>query len=97
MARHGRPARRLPGRGEDKEKLETALAEAKADLESGDDTRLEAARQKVEGELHRMAEKLYKAQAEDGGAADSAPGAEAAPAPDDDVIDAEYTEEKSDS
>ena len=83
---------------DEKSSLEAVLAEAKADLETGDTEKIEAAHQRVESELHKVAEKLYKAQA------DAAPGAEAAGDPaassapdDDDVIDAEFTEEKSDS
>jgi molecular chaperone DnaK len=80
---------------EEKASLESVLAEAKADLESGDSDKIEAAFQKVEAELHKVAEKLYKAQAE-GAEGDGGPPDEAAP-PDDDVIDAEFTEEKTDS
>ena len=71
-------------------------------VESGDPAKLDAARQRVEAELHKVAEVLYKAQAADGGAAgapDAAPdaGPGAAGAPDDsEVVDAEYTEEKGD-
>jgi molecular chaperone DnaK len=75
--------------------VEEVLAEAKRDLESGDAGRLDAARERVEREMHKVAEVLYKAQGAPGG---SAAGPEAG-GPNgsgggDDVIDAEYTEEK---
>ena len=81
----------------DRTRVAAVLAEAKQDLESNDTARMEAARQRVEKEMHAVAEALYKAQA--GGAdAGTAPGA--APgggeAKDEGVIDAEYTEEKGD-
>ncbi len=82
----------------DKTALSGALADAKADLESDDAAKLDAARQRVEAELHKIAEKLYQSEA----AASGAPGAgeataDAAPGADDDVIDAEFTQEKDDS
>ena len=81
---------------EEKSSLESVLAEAKTDLESGDSDKIDAAYQRVEAELHKVAEKLYKAQAE--GTAETGDASDAAvPPPDDDVIDAEFTEEKSDS
>ena len=58
---------------------------------------MDAARQRVEKEMHGVAEALYKAQA--GGAdAGAAPGAAPSDgdAKDEGVIDAEYTEEKGD-
>ncbi|MEZ4279247.1 MAG: molecular chaperone DnaK [Myxococcota bacterium] len=83
----------------DKQAVSSALAEAKADLESGDVAKLDAARQRVEAEMHKIAEKLYKA---DGGAT-GAPGGEGASGGSsggspggkggDDVIDAEFTQE----
>ena len=87
---------------EDKKAFEELLAEAKTDLGSGDTARIDAAHQRIESELHRLAEQLYKGQAEAAGGAappdPSSPGADAgAPPVDDDVIDAEYTEEKADS
>jgi molecular chaperone DnaK len=78
--------------------LKSAIEEAKKDLESNDQARFDAGRQRVEQELHKIAEVLYKTQAaEDPGAA-SEPGADSADsAADDDVVDAEYTEERGDS
>jgi len=85
----------------DKKALEETLAEARKDLESEDGARIEAARERVETQLHKVAEALYKAQAAgaEGAAGGEASGADASAgaAQDDDVIDAEYTEEKSDS
>ncbi len=74
--------------------VEGVLAEAKQDLESGDAARLEAARQRVEREMHKVAEALYKSQGSGEG-----PSAQPGAAPGgggggEDVIDAEYTEEK---
>jgi molecular chaperone DnaK len=82
---------------EEKTKIEEVLKEAKADLESDDLARIDAANQRVEQAMHKIAEVLYKAQPEEGaegppgagGPGESAPGGE-----DGDVIDAEYTEEK---
>jgi len=80
----------------EKASLEEVLKGAKDDLASEDLARMDAARQRVEQAMHGIAEQLYKAQAAE---AEGAPGAEAPgaePAADDDVIDAEYTEEKGD-
>jgi molecular chaperone DnaK len=83
---------------EDKQAIEEALANAKQALEGDDAAALDSASQRLEQSLHKLAEVLYKAQAEAG----PAPGADAAGSPgagsddDGDVIDAEYTEEKSD-
>ncbi len=81
----------------DRTRVAAVLAEAKTDLESNDAARMDAARQRVEKEMHAIAEALYKAQA--GGAdAGAAPGAGPTDdgAKDEGVIDAEYTEEKGD-
>ncbi len=68
-----------------------AIEAAKKGLESDDAAKLDAARQQLEQQLHRAAEKLYKAQAATGTAP---PGPEASGGGDGDVVDAEYTEEK---
>jgi len=77
--------------------IEAAIAEAKTDLESDDVARLDAGRQRLETELHKLAEVLYKSQAE---AAPGGPGPDAsgggAGGDDGDVVDAEYTEQKGD-
>jgi molecular chaperone DnaK len=85
---------------EDKQKVEAALAEARGVLESDDAAKLDAARQNVEQSMHSVAEALYKAQSAGEAGAAGAPGA---PPPGsqgksdgDDVVDAEYTEEKPD-
>jgi len=88
-------AEKVPGA--EAESVRKAVEAAKQDLESQDSGKLDAARQNLEQQLHRLAETLYKAQGgADAGAA--APGPEAAAsqggAGDDDVVDAEYTEEK---
>jgi len=78
--------------------LKGAIEEAKKDLESDDVARFDAGRQRVEQELHKLAEVLYKAQAAGGPAAGPEPSAgPAGSAADEDVVDAEYTEEKGDS
>ncbi len=87
----------------DKSGIESVLTDAKADLESGDAGKLDAARQRVEAEMHKLAEKLYKSESSGAEAGmppnQGAPGA--ASSGDDDVIDAEFTEpsdeEKGDS
>ncbi len=83
----------------DKASLESALTDARADLESGDAAKLDAAHQRVETELHKIAEKLYKAESagpeRDASSADEA--RESASPADDDVIDAEFTQENDDS
>jgi len=79
-----------------------AIEDAKKELESDDPAKLDSARQRLEQELHKIAEALYKAQSAQ--AAEGSPGAEAPPggsqatgeAEDADVVDAEYTEEKRD-
>jgi len=83
----------------EKTSMEEVLTAAKQDLASEDLERITAAQQRVETGMHKVAEILYKAQA-DAGAAGAAPGAGAAggePKPDGDVIDAEYTEDKGQS
>jgi len=80
----------------DKAAVNSAVNDAKKDLESGDLAKLDSARQRVEQELHKVAEALYKAQAAAGDAGAAGPTGEAAGqgADDDgDVVDAEYTEE----
>jgi molecular chaperone DnaK len=78
--------------------LKSAIEEAKKDLESDDPARFDAGRQRVEQELHKLAEVLYKTQAAEGSGATSEPGADSADsAADEDVVDAEYTEERGDS
>jgi len=72
----------------EKSKIESAVADAKKELEADEVARLEAAQKSVEAALHGVAEKLYQSdQAQPGAAAASG----------EDVIDAEYTEEKGDS
>ncbi len=78
--------------------LKSAIEEAKKDLESDDQARFDAGRQRVEQELHKIAEVLYKTQAAEGSGAASEPDADSADsAVDEDVVDAEYTEEGRDS
>ena len=80
---------------EEKQAVESALADARGDLDSDDAAKLDAARQRVEQALHGIAEKLYKAQAEAAGSnGDAAASGSDAGGGGDDVVDAEYTEEK---
>jgi molecular chaperone DnaK len=76
----------------DRTRVEGVLAEAKQDLESNDVARMDAARQRVEKEMHGVAEALYRAQAASGDA--GAPPESGSAPKDEGVIDAEYTEEK---
>ncbi len=83
----------------DRTRVEGVLAEARTDLDSNDAARMDAARQRVEKEMHAVAELLYRAQTEagapdagpDAGGAGSAGGSTGAEG---DVIDAEYTEDE---
>jgi molecular chaperone DnaK len=85
-------AEKVPG-GE-AESVRAAIEAAKKDLESEDAGRLEAARRQLEQQLHRLAETLYKSQAQAAGAK-AGPEASAPPGGGGgDVVDAEYTEEK---
>jgi molecular chaperone DnaK len=77
----------------DKTALEEAIAGAKSALEGGDAASMESAGQTLEQSLHKLAEVLYKSQSEQAGEPGADPGAAGGPAADDDVIDAEYTEE----
>ncbi|MCR9096785.1 MAG: molecular chaperone DnaK [bacterium] len=81
----------------EKTALEGVLADAKADLESGDAAKLDAAKQRVEAELHKVAEKLYTSEAAGAEGMPPNPGAPEGDAgagggADDDVIDAEFTD-----
>jgi molecular chaperone DnaK len=87
-------ADKLPG--DVKSAAEEALTAGRADLESEDAARMDAGKQRLEQAMHKVAEALYKAQAAEG-AAGGAAGQSAAGEKKrggDDVIDAEYTEEK---
>jgi molecular chaperone DnaK len=77
-------------------RAEGVLAEAKKDLESNDAGRMDAARQRVEREMHALAELLYRAQTAQGAAPQEPAGGAAGGKSDGDVIDADYTEEKGD-
>jgi molecular chaperone DnaK len=80
---------------EAKKSVEDALAEARGVLESDDVAKIDAARQKVEQSMHAVAEALYKAQGAGDAAAGAPPsGSESGASGGDDVVDAEYTEEK---
>jgi molecular chaperone DnaK len=79
---------------DDKKNLEDAIAAARQALEGEDTAALDAAGQKLEQSLHKLAEQLYK-QGESGAA--EAADASASSDGGEDVIDAEYTEEKGES
>ncbi len=76
---------------EEKTRVEEVLTEAKADLESDDVARFDAASQRVEQAMHKIAEVLYKSPSAE---AAGGPAESAASDDDEEVIDAEYTEEK---
>jgi molecular chaperone DnaK len=77
---------------DERKQVQEVLTQARADLESDDAARIDAARQRVEQATHRVAELLYKAQGAGAPGADEAGGGDAQKR--DDVIDAEFTEEK---
>src|SRR6185295_7256995 len=83
---------------DDKGQLEQALAEAKKALESDDTQQLEKATERLTQASHKLAELMYKSQAEAGaGAAGAQPGSGARPSGaqgggNDEVIDAEYVD-----
>ncbi len=77
--------------------VRSAIDDGKKELDSGDASKLDAAHQRLEREMHKVAELLYKSQA--GGAAPGgAPGGAGAATgggkDDGDVVDVEYTEDK---
>ncbi len=80
----------------DTEPVKTAIAEARKDLNSDDLAKLDASHQRVEQELHKLAEVLYKSEPGPSEAA-AGEGGTTKTANDDDIVDAEYTEEKGDS
>ncbi|MEE3328715.1 MAG: molecular chaperone DnaK [Myxococcota bacterium] len=82
---------------EGKQSLQSAIEEAKKDLESDEIARLDSGRQSLEAALHQVAEALYKAEAPPAGDAPDGEEGASAGSEDEDVIDAEYTEEKTDS
>ncbi len=88
---------------QDTEPVKAAIEAARKDLDSDDLAKLDASHQRVEQELHKLAETLYKSEAPGEGEAAApgqgaeAPDATAGAANDDDIVDAEYTEEKGDS
>jgi molecular chaperone DnaK len=73
--------------------VRSAIEDGKKELESDDVATLEAARQRIEQELHSVAELLYKTQAADAAEGDASSDAAAA-SDEGEVVDAEYTEEK---
>jgi len=74
-----------------KSDLAGAIETAKQDLESDDAGRIDAGLERLQAELHKVAETLYKAEAAQADAGGPGPDEGSSP-PDDDVIDAEYTE-----
>jgi len=86
---------------EDKSSVEAAIEEAKQKLTSEDASEIDAAIQVLTQALHKVAEVLYKQQGPEGQPDGAAPQGEPGPsgpgAADDDVIDADFTEGKSDS
>jgi molecular chaperone DnaK len=86
---------------DDRQSVEDVLTSAREDLATDEPAKLDAALQRLEAEMHRVAERLYKAEdaapAQDSGADPMGGGEQKAGPADEDVIDAEYTEEKKDS
>jgi molecular chaperone DnaK len=81
--------------------VRSAIDDAKKELDSGDGAKLDAAHQRLEREMHKVAELLYKSQAGGpaGGPGGEAPAGGDSAAPggrkdDGDVVDVEYTEDK---
>jgi molecular chaperone DnaK len=74
--------------------VRSAIEDGKRELDAGDPAKLDAARERLEREMHKVAELLYKSQA--GAAAGEAGPAAGAPGgkPEGDVVDVEYTEDK---
>ena len=89
--------------GEERQQVETALADAKKALESNDKAQMDSAREKLTQASHKLAEQMYKASAQ-AGQAQPGPGPQAGPTPgstdgagpqqkkDEGVIDAEYVD-----
>jgi molecular chaperone DnaK len=79
--------------------IRAAVDEAKQDLESGDVAKLDAARQRIEQQLHSVAETLYKTNTDEeaAGQPGADPAAAGAAEEEGDVVDAEYTEETRDN
>jgi molecular chaperone DnaK len=84
--------------GEERQAVETALADAKKALESNDKAQMDAARDRLTQASHKLAEQMYKAtsaqQPGPGPQAGPTPGSEpgAEPKKDEGVIDAEYVD-----
>jgi molecular chaperone DnaK len=78
---------------EEKKQVEEVLKEAKADLESDDLARIDAANQRVEQAMHKIAEVLYKSQSAEAAQGPQGPAESTSGGDEGDVIDAEYTEE----
>ena len=81
-----------------KSSMEGAISEAKKALESDDRAQMEAAFDNLQNASHAMAQSLYQSQQAPGGQPGGGqpggqPGGGQAP-PDDDVVDAEFTEQK---
>ena len=82
----------------EKQSLQAAIDTAKKDLESDDSGRIDAANEQLQAELHKLAETLYKAEAAgEPASGEAAPEGSSEAGAEEDVIDAEYTEEKNDS
>jgi molecular chaperone DnaK len=75
--------------------VKSAIEDGKKELDSGDAAKLDAARQRLEREMHKIAELLYKSQAAGAAPGDADADAGAGAKKDDgDVVDVEYTEDK---
>ncbi len=84
--------------GDERQQVETALADAKKALESNDKSQMDSARDRLTQASHKLAEQMYKAtagQAQPGPQAGPTPGSQpgaSEPKKDEGVIDAEYVD-----
>jgi molecular chaperone DnaK len=85
--------------GATRAEIESAVSDLKAVLESGDKATIELKTQALTQASHKLAEQMYQ-QASQEGAAGAGPGPEtgegAGPGPEEDVVDADFEEVKSD-
>ncbi len=79
---------------EDVKSAEAAIADCKTAVEDGDSDRINSAVEALTQASHKIAEAMYSKEAEAASGDGADPGTESAgdPAPDDDVIDAEYVD-----
>lgn len=79
---------------DEKKELEQALEEGREALKSDDPGKIDQATEKITAVSHKLAELMYKKQQEEAAAGAGEGGAEDQTSSGDDVIDAEFTEQK---